>query len=165
MTKYGESVPPSCLGYVNRWCHQEPRIPISCMLHCFTFRSKVRSLASIASLKCVNNDSQSGQGMNLAISCTLVQYVLSIVTLIELYNSVDAIVIVVYTYYNYESIACLVWKLSSGIRYVYYGKFHHFVCISLDEQRNITYITGAVAIVFTEDIFASDLYIDIWNFH
>ena len=44
---------------------------------------------------------------------------------------------------------------------MYYGKFHHFVCISLDEQRNITYITGAVAIVFTEDIFASDLYIDI----
>ena len=60
------------------------------------------------------------------------------------------------------------------VLHVWYETFHqvsgtfimahfimHFVCISLDEQRNITYITGAVAIVFTEDIFAPDLYIDM----
>ena len=85
MTKFRESVPPSCMGYFGDVT--ESCVYILCMLHCFTFKSKVCSLASIASLKCVNNGLQSGQGMNLAISFTLI---LSIVNLIELYTSVDA---------------------------------------------------------------------------
>ena len=50
----------------------------------------------------------------------------------------EGVVIVVYTYYNSEGIACLVWNPSS-CRYQVCLLWHipSLVCISLDEQRNI----------------------------